>query len=106
MFISKSKKSNEMPKLFSLAFRNNDEIQRAGFSAKYTLFNACLIAYLNTFQTCIEYIEKLKVQLVSELDNLLEETECTLDEYKQNFNSSIEAEIFFQKDMFKTSLDF
>ena len=106
MFISKSKKTNEMPKLFSLAFRNNEENQRAGFSAKYTLYNACLIAYLNTYQTCIEYIEKLKDKLVLELDNLLEETEVGLDEYKLNFNSSLQAEVFFQKDMFKTSLDF
>ncbi|CAI2358899.1 unnamed protein product [Moneuplotes crassus] len=106
MFISKSKKVNEIPKLFSLAFSNNDESQRAGFSAKYTLYNACLIAYLNTYQTCIEYIEKLKQKLVSELDTLLEETECSLEEFKLNFNSSLEAEEYFQKDMFNTSLDF
>lgn len=105
-FISKSKKNNDIPNIFSLAFRNNDEKQRAGFSSKYTLYNACLIAYLNTYQTCIEYIEKLKLKLVNELDTLLEETEVSLEEFKLNFNSSLEAETYFQKDMFKTSLDF
>lgn len=106
MFLTKSKKNTEMSAFFKLPFLNNDEKQRAGFSAKYTLYNACLIAYLNTFhQTCC-YIDKLKNQLVSELDVLLEETEISFDEYKQNFHSSIEAEVFFQKTMFNSSLDF
>ena len=106
MFASKSKKSAEVNSIFNFALKKNDEKQRAGFSAKYTQYNSWLIAYLNTYQTCIEYIEKLKSQLVEELEGLIDETEITFQEIKSNFDSSLEASIYFQKAMFKTSLDF
>jgi hypothetical protein len=86
MFLAKSKKSSDMTNLFAFALGASEEKQRAGFSHKFTLYNACLIAYLNTFQTCIDYLEKLKSQLVSELGGLLRETEMSVEETKTNFN--------------------
>lgn len=120
LFMAKTK-TQDGNKLFAFALRNNEEKQRAGFSPRYTLYNACLIAYLNSYQTCIDYIEKLKQQLTSELDGLLSETESSFEDYKYNFTQSgthslhsqqnnqhveNEAGRFFQKDMFRTSLDF
>ena len=105
VFMAKTKEPDGN-RLFSFALGNKEETRKAGFSPKYTLYNACLISYLNSFQTCIDYIEKLKAQLVSELDGLLEETEASFEDFKFSFHSDKQAKNFFHKDMFNTSLDF
>ena len=44
--------------------------------------------------------------MVSELDGLIYETEGSLDDIRRSFSSDLQAEQYFQKSMFNTSLDF
>lgn len=83
-YLAKAKKVKGVSTLLNFALRGTEE-QCAGFWAKFTLYNSCLINYLNAYHTCIHKIEKLREQLVYELDTLLEETEVTLEDFKKGF---------------------